>query len=227
MGIGECQNYSAQMKSRSLTPEIMDQPHPSAEVTRKFHRDLALIHRLMGNWNQIIDRLASDPSLRSVIDIGCGDGELLRQIRRRSGISQVTGVDLKPPACVIPDIPIVLADATHDLLPPADAAVCVMMLHHLTESQIIALIRNVGRSARRFLCLDLVRHPLPLALYTVFLCPLLSRVGAADGRQSIRRALTGPELHALVEQALAESGATFNHWVSPVYARQVIDIRWP
>ena len=48
-----------------------------------------------------------------------------------------------------------------------------------------------------------------------------------DGRQSIRRAFTGDELSNLTKQAIAGSGATFNHWVSPVYARQVIDIHWP
>ena len=205
----------------------MDAPHASAEVTRKFHRDLALIHRLMGNSDQIINRLKTGPRVRSVIDIGCGDGELLRQIRDRLGIDNVTGVDLKPPGCMIDGIPVVTADATRDLLPQADAAVCVMMLHHLTDDQVVALIRNAGRSVKRLICLDLVRHRLPLALYTIFICPLLSRVGAADGRQSIRRAFTGEELRKLVEAGLAGSDGTLDHWVSRVYARQVIDIRWP
>lgn len=215
------------MKVRSLKPEIMDQSHASAEVTRKFHGDLALIHRLMGNADQIINRLKSDPETRSVIDIGCGDGELLRQIRDRLKIATVIGVDLKPPNCLIPGIPVVTADATHDLLPQADAAVCSLVLHHLTDEQTVALIRNVGRSVKRFICLDLVRHPLPLVLYTVFMCPRLSRVGAQDGRQSIRRSFTGPELHALVERAIAGTDATFEHSVSSVYTRQFIDVRWP
>lgn len=215
------------MKVRSLEPEIMDRPHPSAEITRKFHSDLALIHRVMGNGNAVIERLKSDPHLRSVIDIGCGDGELLRQIRKQIDNVSVTGVDLKPPDCMISGIPIVQADATRDLLPRADAAVCVMMLHHLEDAQVVALIRNAGRSVKRFIGLDPVRHSLPLLLYTVFLCPFLSRVGAADGRQSIRRSFRGEELHALVETAIAGSGASFAHWVSPVYARQIIDVRWP
>jgi SAM-dependent methyltransferase len=215
------------MKERSLKPEIMDQPHASAEVTRKFHRDLALVHRLMGNWDQILDRLKTDPELRSVVDIGCGDGEMLKRVRDRLKIGNVIGVDIKPPDCVIPGITVTTADATRDLLPLADTAVCVMMLHHLTDHQVAALIRNVGRSAKRFICLDLVRHPLPLVFFTVFICPLLSRVSAVDGRQSIRRSFTGEELHTVVDHAIAGSGATFEHWISPIYARQMIDIRWP
>ncbi len=214
------------MKTRSLAPEIMDQPNPPPDVARAFHRDLALIHRLMGNWTAIAGRLAQPPIPRSVLDIGCGDGALLRHIRAKLNIPDVTGVDLKPPDCVIPDIPVVTADATRDLLPAADAAVSVMMLHHLTEDQIIALIRNAGRSVKRFICLDPVRHPLPLALYTVFLCPMLSRVGCADGKQSIRRSFRPEELQALVATALRGTNGRLDHWVSPVYARQVIDIRW-
>ena len=142
------------MQSRSLKPEIMDQPHPSAKVTRKFHRDLARIHRLMGNWKLIITRLRTGPALHRVMDIGCGDGELLRHIRQRLGIVNIIGVDLKPPHGMLANIAVVIADATRDPLPTTDAAVCVMMLHHLTDEQVIALIRNVSRSAKR---LDLSR----------------------------------------------------------------------
>lgn len=214
------------MKTRSLAPEIMDQANPAPDVARKFHRDLALIHSLMGNWSAITTRLATPPIASSVLDIGCGDGALLRHIRDKLAIPTVTGIDLKPPDCVLPGIPVVVADATRDLLPQADAAVSVMMLHHLTDDQVIALIRNVGRSVKRFICLDPVRHPLPLALYTIFICPMLSRVGAADGRQSIRRSFRPAELKALAETALAGTGAAIDHWVSPVHARQILDIRW-
>lgn len=214
------------MRERSLEPEIMDSFAGPPEVARKFYRDLALIHRLMGNGDQIIRRLAEDRSFASVMDIGCGDGSLLLAIRDKLGIRDVTGVDLKPPDCMVPGIRIVQADATQDPLPPCDAAVCMMMLHHLSDAEVVALIRNVGRSAKRFICLDLVRHPLPLALYTIFLCPMLSRVGASDGRQSIRRAFTGPELRDLAERAVSSTSALIEHWVSSVYARQVLDIRW-
>ncbi len=215
------------MKTRSLQPEIMDQPGAAPSVARKFHRDLALIHRLMGNWDAVIERLAAGPKPNSVIDIGCGDGALLREIRNKLHVQQVTGIDLKPSGCAVPEIPIVVADATADPLPCADAAVSVMMLHHLSDEQIVALIANAGRTVKRLICLDPVRHVLPLVLYTVFVCPLLSRVGALDGRQSIRRSFRPAELRVLAERATAGSGAVIDIWVSPIYARQILDIRWP
>lgn len=159
---------------RSLTPEIMDGGNVSAEVRRKFHADLRLIHRFMGNGSLIVERLRGE---RSVIDVGCGDGELLAFIRERTGAA-VQGVDLveQPEALV----PVIRADATRDPLPAADVAISSLVIHHLTPQQVIDMIRNVGRSCGRFVILDLVRHPLPLWLYTIFLCPFLSRVGAAD-----------------------------------------------
>jgi SAM-dependent methyltransferase len=205
---------------RSLTPEIMDGGGASPDVMRKFHADLRLIHRFMGNGEMIVRRLAG---VRSVIDIGCGDGELLAFVRQRTG-AEVRGVDLVDQPTV--KVPFMRADATRDPLPEADAAISSLVIHHLTEQQVIDLIRNVGRSCGRFVILDLVRHPLPLWLFTIFLCPFLSRVGAADGRQSVRRAFTGAEMRNLVTRALAGSGATFEQWVSPFAARQVVDIRY-
>jgi len=205
---------------RSLTPEIMDGGNVTEEVRRKFHADLKLIHRFMDNGALLLRRIGG---AHKVIDIGCGDGELLALVQRKTG-AEVQGVDLveQPEA----KVPVVRADATRDTLPTADVAISAMVIHHLTEQQVVDLIRNVGRSCGRFVFLDLVRHPLPLWLYTVFLCPFLSRVGAADGRQSIRRAFTGPEMKALVTKALQGTGATFEQWVSPYAARQVIDIHY-
>jgi SAM-dependent methyltransferase len=205
---------------RSLEPEIMDGGNVSDEVRRKFHADLKLIHRFMDNGALIIRRLRGE---KRVIDIGCGDGQLLAQVQKQTG-AKVLGVDLvdQPEAVV----PVIRCDATRAPLPAADVAISSLVIHHLTEEQVVDLIRNVGRSCARFIILDLVRHPLPLWLYTIFLCPFLSRVGAADGRQSVRRAFTGPEMKALVTRALEGTGATFEQWVSPFAARQVVDISY-
>lgn len=210
---------------RSLTPEIMDGPDVSESMMRTFHRDLKLINTLLGNMSAIVDRLKRDPP-RSVLDIGCGGGALLDRIRKDLGAT-VTGVDLRVPASDPYGISIVAADAARDPLPQADAAVSLLVLHHLSETQVLDVIRNVGRSCRRFVCLDLVRHPLPIVLYTAFVCPFVSRETALDGRQSIRRAFTPAELRSLTERALEGTTATFEHWVSSVNARQIVDITYP
>lgn len=202
----------------------MDNPALSDSELDLVHRDLTLTHRLLGNDGAILAALRRDPlPVRTLLDIGCGHGALLRHIRRKMGV-EVTGVDLR--ARKDSDIPILEADAVRDLLPNADVAIAVCLIHHLSESDLIHLIRNVSRSCRRFIVLDLVRHWLPLVLYQVFITPLVHSVAAFDGRQSIRRSWTTGELRSIVERALAGSGGTFHHTVAPAYARQMIDISW-
>jgi SAM-dependent methyltransferase len=211
---------------RSQTPEIMDTTEFPEAITACFYRDLARLHRAMGSVRPVIERLRSGPMpVASVLDIGCGHGALLAQIREATG-ARATGIDVKAPAANRFGLEILTADATCDALPQADAAVSFLTLHHLSETQVVDLIRNVGRSCRRFIAMDLVRHRMPLVLFSMFMAPVLDRIVALDGKQSIRRAYTGPELALLAHRALAGTGARFEHCVSRVYASQILDITY-
>ncbi len=211
---------------RSLVPEIMDDPRIPHETWERFHRQLGSLHRLLGNQRAILDALRRHPRpIGRVLDIGCGDGELLNAIRHALGVD-VMGVELRPPRHNKFDVPIFEANATRDRLPEADVAVCITVFHHLEEAEIVALIRNAARSVDRLIVLDLVRHRVPLALFSAFLSPLLMRTVAVDGCQSIRRAYTPPELRAIVQRALVGSRASLLHSVTPLRSRQMIDIMW-
>ena len=89
------------------------------------------------------------------------------------------------------------------------------------------MIRNVGCSCRRFIILDVVRSSVPLSLFRIFIVPFVSRITAADGQSSIRRAYTPDEFAALVQEALAGTNATFRHTVAPFGVRQAVDISYP
>jgi hypothetical protein len=104
--------------------------------------------------------------------------------------------------------------------------VSVCLVHHLRDEEFIEMIRNVGRACRRFVILDLVRHRVPLALFTAFAPLCLPRVNVLDGRQSIRRAYTPEEFRALIAQAVAGTGGNFRHTVAPFWGRQMADIRY-
>jgi SAM-dependent methyltransferase len=207
---------------RSQTPELMDDPAFAQDMRESFHMELARLNRMLGNDKLVIDRLRRTPPKR-VVDIGCGQGALLAAVRSATG-AQVLGVDLHGDPRKRYGVEILEADATVSKLPECDVAVSVLTMHHLTENQIVALIRNVRRSAKRFLIVDLVRHPLPLALFSVFVRPWIDRLVYLDGMQSIRRAFTPQELRALVVQGVSGTDAVFEQWVSPVYGKQIIDI---
>jgi hypothetical protein len=72
---------------------------------------------------------------------------------------------------------------------------------------------------------DLVRHPLPLTLFRLFLAPFLGPIAVADGQASIRRSYTAVELTRIAAEALNGDGR-FRHSVSLFYARQTLDIEY-
>lgn len=211
------------MMQRSLDPELMDFVEASSDVLEKFHRDLARVHRLLGSFPTIERFLRANPRpVRRVLDVGCGGGALLAYLRDRMGV-EVIGVDPSPGHTA--DVPMVQLDAVRNPLPEADVAVSSLVAHHLTPEENVQLIRNVRRSCPRFVILDLIRHRLPLVLFTLFICPLIGHEAAADGRQSIRRAFTPEEFAGLVREALGPA-ANFSVDVPRFLSRQVVDIRY-
>jgi hypothetical protein len=135
------------------------------------------------------------------------------------------GIDLNPPRRPVP-LTIIRADAVRDLLPAADVAVCVATLHHFSADDVAGLIRNVGRSCRRFIILDSVRHWIPMALFRGFVAPFVSTVTVQDGIRSLERSFTPAEIRAIVAKTLTGIPARFRQVVAPLYTRQIVDIEY-
>jgi len=211
---------------RSFDPEILDSDAITDEVAERAHRHLLRTHKLLGNIRSLVHCVRRDPlPIRRVLDVGCGHGGILLQVQRQLGVEAV-GVDLKPPARLNRPFPILQADAARDPLPEADVAICVCLAHHLPEDELIELIRNVGRSCRRFVILDLVRNRVPLTLFKTFAPLFVSRLNVADGCQSIRRSYTPEELRAAIGRALSGTRGRFQHSVAPLSIRQIADISY-
>lgn len=204
----------------------MDGPLVSDELVGRAYRDLAAIHYWLGDERFMVSAIRRDPlPVRRILDVGCATGIVLQRVGRKLGVDAV-GADIQPRPAVAEPVPIIRADACRDALPEADVAFCMHLGHHLSADNLIRLIRNVGRYCRRFILLDLVRHPLPLALFRMFLAPLICEIDAEDGQQSIRRSYTPAEMREVATAALAGSGSTFRLSVAPLYVRQVVDISY-
>jgi SAM-dependent methyltransferase len=206
--------------------EILDSPDLSDELVERAYRDIAAIHQWLGDVRFLVGAIRRDPlPVRRILDVGCGTGLVLQRVGRRLGV-EVAGVDIHLRPAIAAPVPIVRADACIDPLPFADVAFCTYLGHHLVEEDLVRLIRNVGRYCRRFILLDLVRHPVPLALFRLFLAPLICPIDAEDGQRSIRRSYTPAEWREITATALAGSSATFHVSVAPLYARQVVDVSY-
>lgn len=208
--------------------ELLDGNEVSAETLAKAYGQINRVHRWLGNTSAVLRLLADGPKRpKRVLDIGCGQGALLAEIRRSLGV-EVIGFDLREAPADAP-VQIMTGNAVFDPLPEADVAICLMVAHHLSEAELASMIGNVGRSCRRFVVLDLVRHSVPLALFRTFVSPLLSRINSLDGQTSIRRAYTAEEMRGIVDRGLSESSrpvSRMRHTVSPLWIRQVVDICW-
>ena len=207
---------------RSTIPEILDDPSaiPSS-IRSRCYNDLVRTHRWLGNVGAVIKCLRQDSlPIRTILDIGCANGAVLRQICRQLNVEGI-GIDLHPPENA--DCRILQLDAVRDRLPLADVAIAMTMIHHLSEEEVIRLIHNVRRSCRRFIILDLVRHPLPATLFRIFVAPFVHRVTASDGSHSFERAFTTQEMRIIAEKALARRGSLL-HVVAPLYIRQIADL---
>ncbi len=206
--------------------EILDKGNVPEHLIDQAYRDLTKIHRFLGDTRAVVTAIRRDRlPVRRVLDIGCARGGVLRHIQQRLAVD-VVGVDRNPSVTPDTPFPILQADAIQDRLPSADVAFSMHLAHHLSSVEVAALIKNVGRSCRRFIVLDLVRHPLPLALFRLFVAPLVSPIVVADGCASIRRAYTPRELGQIAREALDGTGAQIRHSVAPLFVRQVLDISY-
>jgi SAM-dependent methyltransferase len=213
--------------NRESGSEILDRDGLPDALVERAYRDLATIHHWLGDTRHIVRAIRQDAlPIRRIMDVGCGTGVVLAEVGRKLGV-EVVGADIKSHPAIAAPIPIVKADARHEPLPFADIAFSMHLGHHLSEPDLTRLIRNVGRFCRRFILLDLVRHPLPLALFRLFVAPFVCPIDAKDGQISVRRSYTPAEFRRVAASALAGAGGTFRQSVAPFHLRhlrQVIDI---
>jgi 2-polyprenyl-3-methyl-5-hydroxy-6-metoxy-1,4-benzoquinol methylase len=223
----------SQLADRNLQPELMDDPALDHQEHLRALRGLARVHAVTGTsarlWKPIqalIQRLGSKEL--TIMDVGCGDGVLLRQIWTRANRMgcklRLVGCDFSPRALDLcrraeaaSKIPVELhqIDVTAEQLPEgADVIINSLFLHHFTEPSVVYILKQFAASARRLVLIeDLLRSQLGYALCWVGVHLLTrSSVVHTDGPLSVRAAFTLPEIRTLVEQAGMTNPLVYRHW---------------
>ncbi len=153
----------------------------------------------------------------SVLDVGAGSGELLRMsadwARRSNRRANLVGVELNARSAKaisegsreFVEISAVRGDAFHLSFADAtfDYAICSLFTHHFRDEQVVAVLRELSRVARRrIFVIDLHRHPVAYYFYTtVGHLFLHNRLIREDGALSILRSFKPDELIKIAEQA--------------------------
>ncbi len=206
--------------SRAAEPEILDGedvgPHTFAQVMD----DLASVSRVMlaygptiGFLHRATRSLPRGTTIR-ILDVGCGEGDLLRRIRRwadgRGLRARLTGIDLNPrsavaaqartsPSTAIDYLTGDIFDHTED----TDLVVSSLFAHHLTDAQVVRFLRWMQRHARRgWFVNDLHRHA--VAYYGFGIAARAAgwhRIVRRDGQTSVARGFRAHEWRELLARA--------------------------
>jgi 2-polyprenyl-3-methyl-5-hydroxy-6-metoxy-1,4-benzoquinol methylase len=208
---------------RKSLPELMDLPRGSCvrEELEGALEDLTLVNHYLGNGRAVLKHLAAmnvetaDEGF-TVLDVATGTADIpvtIAKWARRAGIRVgITAVDLDPLIINIarkrsepyPEITLAVADGFD--LPFAeksfDYVLCSKTAHHFTDEQVLRMIKEVSRVARRgYVIVDLRRSW--IAYLLIFLLTRLfsrNRLTRSDGPLSVLKAFTPEELAALASR---------------------------
>lgn len=200
---------------RATAAERMDDPALPPEDYAAVLADLAQVNRLTLAARPtlaFLDRARRPAPLR-ILDVGFGQGDMLRSIarwaaRRRQPVV-LTGIDLNPNsapaarAATPPELAIDYRTGDYADAGPADVVLSSLVAHHMSHDQLIAFLRFMERQARvGWMINDLHRHRVahlgyPLLAAAMRWHPIVRH----DGRLSIARAFRPAEWHALLAEA--------------------------
>jgi 2-polyprenyl-3-methyl-5-hydroxy-6-metoxy-1,4-benzoquinol methylase len=195
----------------------MDAPGLDPAVYERVLHDLARVNR----WTfaarpsiAFLDRAVGPTTRLRLLDVGFGDGDVLRAIgrwaRRRGIDAELVGVDLNEKsvaaarAATPPDLGIDYRTGDYrDQAGPFDVIISTQVAHHMTDEQLTAFLRHMEAQARSgWLVCDVRRNGVA---YWGF--PLLARllgvhrIVREDGRLSIARSLRRAEWEAALRVA--------------------------
>lgn len=211
----------------SRSPELMDDPALDAGEHLAALQALGRINALSLTAAQLARAITTQlvplrhrPPPTTVIDVGCGGGDVTVALARRLGSRfHVTGIDISPRAVAraaehaaargVDNVSFAVRDVLAAGCPDCDVAVTSLFLHHLDDDTAAATVRSLAAAAVvGGVVSDLVRSRRGLVLAQLATRVLTrSRVAQIDGPLSVRAARTLPEYRLLMDRAgLATAG---------------------
>lgn len=203
------------LRTRALDAvEEMDRPDCDPARLERTYAQFALVNRAVSGWRGIyrqqIKPLLSAESATTLLDIGCGGGDvpvLLSRWAARDGLRlEITAIDPDPRAAAFAAARRTRGGVTFRLQTAAellgegeryDVVVSNHVLHHLDAGALAGfLAESAALSARTVIHNDLRRSPAAYSLFYAGALPFRGSYIRQDGLTSIRRSYTSAELRA-------------------------------
>ncbi|MGB3752455.1 MAG: methyltransferase domain-containing protein [Parerythrobacter sp.] len=211
------------LEQRLIAEEMMDAPDLDADTYRAVVHDLARVNALTMAYRPtlaFLDRVTGARRALRLLDVGFGDGDMLRRIegwaQKRGVAVQLVGVDLNERSLAAArdatqddsDIDYRIGDYADLAGEGWDCVISSLVAHHMTPAELIAFVRFMEAEARiGWFVNDLLRHGFAYRGY-----PLLAalmrwhRIVKHDGRMSIARSYRPAEwVPLLAEAGVAEA----------------------
>jgi len=181
---------------RIVEPEIIDQLPPDHPDVRRSRVDLKVINFLMGNERWIARHIAQFPAAlaKGVVEIGAGEGTLLRRLAKRHAGIALTACDLAPRPEGLPeriawdrrDVFESLAEVTGGVL------AANLFLHHFEYDELEQFRRYMERF--EVICLNEPYRDERTIWDAQFILPFVGRATKHDMMVSIRAGFVHGEL---------------------------------
>lgn len=205
-------------KNRSYEPEIMDDLEMEGEELASTLRQIANVNKWLGGTSvsvsavkKIINKNKNSDRVIKIADLGCGGGEVLREIAiwaRKNNIKlALTGFDANAytvefaallsqnfPEISYKQLNVFEFEAEEN---DYDITLCCLFLHHFNEDDIVLILKKLYQiSALGVIINDLQRSPIAYYLFKMLTYVLgASYMVRHDGLLSIRKSFIRQELN--------------------------------
>lgn len=205
---------------RSEAPELMDDFTMEGEILRDALDKIASINKLLGGntvtlngVEQLLKNISPQQCIR-IVDVGCGNGDMLRTLANYAKQKQLNfellGIDAnqftinhaKQLSVNYSSISYKCEDIFENQIAECDIVLCTLTLHHFKDQEIIDLLSQFKKSASLGIVInDLQRSSLAYYLFTA-LCFVfgLNHMSKQDGLVSILRGFKKDDLQLYSKQ---------------------------
>lgn len=214
--------YNIDFSRRSSDDELMDDLDCNGEVVEQTLRELEFINTWLGGNKVTLNGLNkliphNEKTTLRIIDLGCGDGEMLRRVGEKIGkkplMTELFGVDANPNIIEVARSKSLdgakIDYRAENILDPKfsvkdqDIVICTLFLHHFDSNTLASLLAKWHKESKVGIVInDLHRHP--LAFYSIrLLTAWFSRSPMVqyDAPLSVLRGFTKGEWEEILKKA--------------------------
>ena len=208
-------------KYRTDKEELMDDFSIGGDLLRDTLDKLENINRWLGGNKVTITGLKtilknhSKNKEISIVDIGCGHGDILRDVaifgRKNGFIFKLIGIDANPTAILYanqlskeyPEISFQTEDVFSEEFQDRqfDVVLATLFLHHFKEEELVLFLQNTVKQAKFGIVVnDLHRHKIAYYLFMMLSIFIKNNMIIEDGLTSVLRGFKRKELKKIAEE---------------------------